>query len=313
MIRTIALVLTVLVPSAAAAKASDPVTRFCGPEPKTDVAAMGPVKVAERLLARVLETRGKVFKAYRTEYFEDRKVILARNKRLPKSQHLPVPPARTDEDLKKMKVYNKRIKKAHASLEDETAARKKLDGELAKLQGTNAVYRKCRSRILDRIRTASSKRAAVLLKIPAKKRLLEEIRRLGHLKSQYLQMLEVNRKDPKVMVPIVSASICAHKSMGRDLSGEIRAIKRQAKITKRNSEEDVAALDERREELSLEIIELRRDLKIFGGRQARCGRKQAALSTCIKADRKSPGSKPPSCASFAMELQLLGYSERRWK
>jgi len=312
MTRATTILLALLVPALAYAKSGDQIVQNCGPEPKIDPSAKAPIQVAERLLDRVLKTRAKVFRAFSSEYRADRARIIKRNKRLPKSQHLPVPAEKNDEELRRMPKYLKRIKVAHASSADEAAAQKKLAAELAKLSGKNRKYHSCRDAIVKRIRSAPTQTRAALLRINLRKRLREENARLLKLKRLHKDMLAINRTDKNVMTPVISAAICANKDLQRLIDREVRTVSRQSKLASRDASEEIAVLEERKEDLKLEIIELRRDIKNMRGRQTRCG-KSAALITCIKDERQSPKSNPPTCRNFGMELELLGYKQLTWE
>ena len=311
--RPLALLLFVLVPLTAQAKGpSDPVTKFCGVEPKRDPGHNAPIKVQERLLNRLLTTRGRVFRAFKHNYESNRTRIIRRNKKLPKSQHLPVPPAKTDDQLRAMDDYKRKEDKAHASPAKEAQLKAKLGKEVAKRNSAQKVFEACRDRILTRIRTAGSKSAEAIRKIPAAKRLKEERQRLDQLREQFLAMLESKRKDKKTMVPIISASICAHKNLKRQTDRELKALERETGA--RDLSAEIQAATERREEHALEVTELKRDLKLMKARPKRCGRSLRPLVGCIEAHRRTAARPipPAQCNAFLIELELLGYSKRRW-
>jgi len=292
--------------------ADDPITRFCGPEPKSDAQHGAPVKVAQRLLDRILTTRKRVFDAYRREYNQNREQIIRRNKRLPKKQHIVAPPPRSDDELRAMDAYRERERKAHAGPADEQIAQQRLAEEVAKVDSAEARFQTCRQGILDRIRLAPNQNADEIRKRPAPQRLREEQQRLDELKQAYLSMVETKRKDRATMTPILSAAICGHKNRKRALQEQEHTIKRQAKLAGTDPSSDLTRLREQQEDHGLEIIELNRDLKIFRARVQRCGGAIAPLIQCIESHLQNPTPLPPSCASFATELELIGYAKRPW-
>lgn len=299
---------------ASSTAAADPVTRFCGSAPRTDTARTAPIKVAQRLLTRLLTTRARVFKAYKHQYEKNRTRIITRNKKLPKKQHLPVPVKLTDGELKETEQYKKRIAKAHASPADEEAARARLEAEESNLRKAQLAYEVCGTAIIDRIKAAPKRPAEALMNIPADKRLAEEIQRLAQLKAAYLESLETKRKDKKTMAPILSAAICGHKRRIKTVDGEIRNIKRRSKLAKTDPSADIEALKERREEHLLEIVELKRDIRLFKSRAKRCRRmRKSELVGCLEQFLGAPNRIPALCKPFSVELELLGYAKRPWQ
>ncbi len=290
----------------------DPITRFCGPEPKADPQHGAPVKVAQRLLDRILTTRQRVFTAYRHEYNQNREQIIRRNKRLPKSQHITPPPPRSDDELRAMDDYRERERKAHASPADEQIAQQRLAEEVAKVDAAEARYQSCRQGILERIRLAPNQNADEIRKRPSSQRLREEQQRLDELKINYLTMIETKRKDRGTMTPILSAAICGHKNRKRALQEQERTVKRQAKLAGTDPSSDLQRLREQQEDHGLEIIELNRDLKIFHSRAQRCAGALAPLVQCIESQLQTPSPLPPSCKGFETELELIGYAKRPW-
>ena len=312
-VRASLLVLVALLSFVAPAQAADdPVTRFCGPQPKNDAQHTAPVEVAHRLLDRVLTTRKRVFRAYRHQYNENRERIIKRNKRLPKEQHLPIPPPRSDEELAAADDYKQRERIAHAAPADEQKARQRLEAATAKVAKSEQRYQTCREGILTRIRMAPQRSAEEIRKRPAKQRLREEQLRLDQLKRTYLAMIESKRKDKDAMAPVLSAAICGHKNREKALERQERTLKRQAKLAGTDPSADIANLRERKEDHHLEIIELKRDLKIFKARAKRCRGALAPLVQCIESHLQSPERLPPSCSGFTTELELIGYAKRAW-
>ncbi|MBT8496486.1 MAG: hypothetical protein KJO07_25790 [Deltaproteobacteria bacterium] len=312
-VRALIIISSLLVPGLGLAQsAPDPVTKFCGAEPVKDPAQNAGIKRQERLLNRLLTTRSRVFRAYRNQYDRNRQRIINRNKKLPKQQHMAVPPALSDDELRAKKEYRSRESKAHASPAEEKRLQARLQVEMDKRTRAQRSYEGCRRGILQRMRLAASMSAEAIRKIPDSKRLAEERKRLAELREQHLAMLVVRRKDKGVMRPIISASLCAHNNLKKEASREIRVLQRESK--NRDVSSELAAASERREEHALEITELKRDIKLHRIRAQRCGRKLRDLVRCVESHRRTAGRAVPpiQCKGLHIELELLGYYKRRW-
>jgi hypothetical protein len=310
--RALIVAASIVFPSLGLAKgAANPVSRFCGAEPKTDPAQNAEAKRLERLLQRLLTTRARVFNAYRNQYDQNRKRIIERNKKVPKQQRMKVPPVLSDEELRATKEYRRREKTAHASPPEERELQAKLQVEVEKRNRAQKKYNVCSNTILTRMRTAGSKSADQIRKIPADQRLAEESGRLAQLREQHLATMEIKRKDKDVMAPIISASICAHKNLLRETKREIKVLERTSKS--RDVSAELTAANERSEEHALEVTELKRDIKNLRMRAKSC-RKLAPLVKCIENHRRTAGRvvPPVDCKAYLQELELLGYFKQRW-
>jgi hypothetical protein len=309
----LATALGVLVAGTAEAKPDAQVYRFCGQEPNIDPAKTEPVKVVERLLSRVYSTRKTVFRSYRQEYDRNRQQIIKRNKRLPKSQQMPVPPTMTDAELKASTEFKTRSQRAHAGVQDEASAKQRIEAAKMTLARHQATYLSCKVKIEDRMRTAPTKSADELLKIPTRQRLAEEKQRLVQLAQMRKEELNAMRQEPALMAPILSAAVCAHQTLNKEIKREMRQVKKAARKSGEDATAKLEELTEAKQDHDLDIVELKRDMKRMKIRQQRCrGKQLKSLVECITAKIRTPNITPEKCkVGFGDELELLGYSESR--